>query len=342
MDKNGSKKKVSGKSPKKKISKPKAKDAPKKKIDKKIDKKSEKNKNKNENSEKNTKLVKEIDDSLNNLGIFTMPEKIVVIGDIHADYLALTETLEKAGLINSDLDWTGRKVTVVIIGDLVDGKSRIGEWGNDSDIKVIKLINHLSEKAKEKESRIVVLLGNHEFMNMNGNFNYSGENSIKEMGGEEKRNFYFKNDFKKFAKKCFLATQFGNWVFCHAGIPQEISSNHNIAELNTMLDRFLNNNMDAVEVAKFTNIISGKNGILTNREFGGFQINNNRLNKTLENLKADHMVVGHTVQSKVNSTGDGKLWRVDTGMSRAFGEDNSDIKGFLLIYDYGKKTKIFR
>ena len=70
-------------------------------------------------------------------------------------------------------------------------------------------------------------------------------------------------------------------------------------------------------------------------------INQDKLNKTLMNLKAKSMVVGHTVQKRVNSLCNGKLWRVDTGMSRAFGENNKKRMGFLLILENGKKTKIF-
>ena len=124
---------------------------------------------------------------VNNLGLFKMPEKILVIGDIHADYEALVYTLKKAGIINNNLEWTGRKTYVVFIGDLVDGKNRIGRWKGDSDLRVLRLINKLMMQAKIKGGEVIVLLGNHEIMNMRGNLSYSGEKGIKEFGSSEKR-----------------------------------------------------------------------------------------------------------------------------------------------------------
>jgi len=279
--------------------------------------------------------------NINNLGIFEMPEKIVVIGDIHADFETFFSILLKTGLINEQLEWTGKKTTLIIIGDLVDGKSRAGKWKGDSDVNVIKLIERLIKISSEKGGHVIVLLGNHEFMNIKGNFAYSGDRSIKEMGGNNGRLKYFNSNFKEFAKKCYLAVRFGDWVFCHAGIPLEISKSIKVEELNLLLHKYLNGKMKQKEEDIFYELISGDYGILTNREFGNSTVNSDRLNKTLNNMKAKCMVVGHTVQNRVNSLCNGKLWRVDTGMSRAFGENNRKRLGFLLIHDYGKKTKIF-
>jgi len=91
----------------------------------------------------------------------------------------------------------------------------------------------------------------------------------------------------------------------------------------------------------FFDIISGENGILTTREFGVNNVNCKRLLTTLGNLKANYMVVGHTVQSKVNDLCNKKLWRVDVGLSRAFGNNIRKNLGFLVIYESGKKMKIF-
>lgn len=274
-------------------------------------------------------------------GIYKMVEKIVVIGDIHADYEILLAVLKKAGIINDKLEWIGGKTYLVMIGDLVDGKARIDDWNGDSDIKVINFLSKLIKQAKRKKGDVIILLGNHEFMNIRGNFNYSGSNGIKQMGGELNRSKYFNNQFRIFAKKCFLAVNIGGWVFCHAGITPEISKKYPIPKLNGMLHKFLSNEMNLHEDNVFFDIISGENGILTTREFGANTINCKRLLTTLGNLKANYMVVGHTVQSKVNDLCNKKLWRVDVGLSRAFGNNIRKNLGFLVIYESGKKMKIY-
>jgi predicted transcriptional regulator len=178
-------------------------------------------------------------------------------------------------------------------------------------------------------------------MNIRGNFNYSGSNGIKQMGGELNRLKYFNNQFLSFANKFFLAVNIGGWIFCHAGIVPEISKKYSIPKLNAMLFKFLSNQMNLHEDNIFFDIISGENGILTTREFGANNINCKRLISTLENLNANHMVVGHTVQEKVNDICNKKLWRVDVGLSRAFGNNRKKNLGFLVIYDFGKKMKVF-
>ena len=228
-----------------------------------------------------------------------------------------------------------------MIGDLVDGKARIDNWNGDSDIKVINFLGKLIKLAKRKGGDVIILLGNHEFMNIRGNFNYSGSNGIKQMGGELNRLKYFNSKFLSFANKCFLAVNIGGWIFCHAGIVPEISKKYSIPKLNTMLVKFLSNQMNLHEDNVFFEIISGENGILTTREFGINNINCKRLLATLENLNANHMVVGHTVQEKVNDICNKKLWRVDVGLSRAFGNNHKKNLGFLVIYESGKKMKIF-
>ena len=278
--------------------------------------------------------------SSKNIGLFKIPEKIVVVGDIHADYETLIKTLQYAGLINKKLEWTGKKTHLVVIGDLVDGKNRIGDWTNDSDIRVINFLEKLMSSANKVGGKVVILLGNHEFMNMTGNFSYSGLKGIKEMGGENGRSKYFTGEFKQFAKKCYLAVQYDNWIFCHAGIAPEISKKYSIHDLNILLLLYLENKMNDTIKNKFVQIISGTHGILTTREFGGDEVDSSRLNKTLTNYQANHMVVGHTVQKHINSMCNNKLWRVDVGLSKAFGENNKKRISSLLISDHGKKTKI--
>ena len=69
---------------------------------------------------------------------------------------------------------------------------------------------------------------------------------------------------------------------------------------------------------------------------GGSKKAYNKVSKILNHFDAGGIIVGHTVQeSGINSKCDDKVWRVDVGMSKAFGEmDNLQI---LEIWDNGEK-----
>ena len=50
------------------------------------------------------------------------------------------------------------------------------------------------------------------------------------------------------------------------------------------------------------------------------------------------MVVGHTPQDRINSVCNNKIWRVDTGMSKAFGERYGDDRiEILIIHNNGER-----
>lgn len=273
-----------------------------------------------------------------NLGLFSPQKKLIVLGDIHADYEKLILALKKVKLINNKLKWIGGKTILIQIGDMVDGRARINSWKGDNDLKVINFFIRLRIEARNSGGNIIFLMGNHELMNYQGNFTYSGDNGIKTFGNEQKRYKYFRTKFKQFMKTSYLAIKIGDWVFCHAGIPSIISNSFSIPELNSLFLEYLDNKLSPTIEKKFLEITSSEIGILTNRKFGGEKINCKKTIDTLKNLKANHMVVGHTVQEKINCVCNHKVWRVDVGISRAFGSGRK-IE-LLEINNFGKSVKI--
>ncbi|MFH2042759.1 MAG: metallophosphoesterase [Acidobacteriota bacterium] len=94
-------------------------------------------------------------------------DKIVAVGDIHGDYDNLVFILQKNGLIDGDLRWSGEKTHFVQLGDIMDR-------GPDAR-KVFDLLMRLEKEAPLCGGRVHVLLGNHEESNLTGNaFDYPG------------------------------------------------------------------------------------------------------------------------------------------------------------------------
>ena len=92
------------------------------------------------------------------------PDRIIAIGDLHGDYEAYIDILRRAGLIDKKKRWAGGNVVLVQTGDIADR-------GPDS-LKIIRHIIKLQDQAAKAGGQVLVLTGNHEAMNMTGDFRY--------------------------------------------------------------------------------------------------------------------------------------------------------------------------
>ncbi|EDL49156.1 metallophosphoesterase [Erythrobacter sp. SD-21] len=92
------------------------------------------------------------------------PSRIVAVGDLHGDYDAWEEIARAAGLVDEGGHWKGGTTTLVQLGDITDR-------GPDS-LRIIRQLQALQEEAAEAGGAVVVLLGNHEAMNVLGDLRY--------------------------------------------------------------------------------------------------------------------------------------------------------------------------
>ncbi len=92
------------------------------------------------------------------------PARIVAVGDLHGDYKAWTEIARAAGLVDAEGHWIGGSATLVQLGDITDR-------GPDS-LLIIRSLQQLAAEAPAVGGRVVVMLGNHEAMNVVGDLRY--------------------------------------------------------------------------------------------------------------------------------------------------------------------------
>ena len=97
-------------------------------------------------------------------GQAAQPQRIVAVGDLHGDFDAWRQIALKANIIDRRNRWTGGSTILVQAGDIVDR-------GPDS-LKIIRSLRKLQAEAPRAGGRVVVLVGNHEAMNMIGDLRY--------------------------------------------------------------------------------------------------------------------------------------------------------------------------
>jgi hypothetical protein len=255
--------------------------------------------------------------------------RIVVIGDIHGDIRRFKDILIDAKVINNNIEWIAEpKNTIVIqMGDQVDSINRdptLAEWEVLPDVEMIYFTDLLNKIARAKGGRVISLIGNHELMNVIGNYSYVSSNSLNGSlnGGIRKRHDLFRPDgtLSAILSQRPIVVKIDSLLFCHAGLTTEHLDlldkyDKDISYLNSIWKNFIKNNAILLEDKEiFETIILGNEGILWTRDLNEPA----DIVNLLERLGCSYMFVGHTVVDRVKLINN-RIWYTDTGISRAFG-----------------------
>ena len=251
--------------------------------------------------------------------------RVVAIGDIHGDLQAARRALRLAGAIDEKDQWIGGDLVVVQLGDVLDRA--------DEEREIMDLLQRLEVEAKRKGGRLIQLIGNHEAMNAQGDFRYvtaAGMADFDTSAGLDltapgvamradvarARRVAFKPGglFARRLARLAVVVRVGSTVFVHAGLLPRYASVP-MASLNKASRMWLQGG------GPFPEWMDDANGPLWTRAYTKNDAGTcATLGEALALLKASRMVIGHTVyKNGIESACDGALWRIDTGMSRAFG-----------------------
>ena len=256
---------------------------------------------------------------------YPIPDRLVIIGDIHGDIKRLKNILIDAKIINNNIEWIAQPQNTIVIqmGDQIDSLNRVedNDWEIIEDIEVLKFTDLLDKIAMSKGGKVISIIGNHEFMNILGNYTYVSKKSIE--NNEKRRRALFKpgGTLSTLLSNRPIIVKIGSFLFCHAGL--KVSHlfilqkyNKDIFYLNSLWKKFaLTTNIDNKEDSEmFSKIILDDDGILWTRNLD----TRDELNILLNSLNCNYMFIGHNVVDTVKFVNN-NLWLTDTGISRAFG-----------------------
>uniref|UniRef100_A0A0E0EXC5 Calcineurin-like phosphoesterase domain-containing protein n=1 Tax=Oryza meridionalis TaxID=40149 RepID=A0A0E0EXC5_9ORYZ len=93
--------------------------------------------------------------------------RIVAVGDLHGDLNQTRAALVMAGLLSSESDghvWTGGQTVLVQVGDILDR--------GEDEIAILSLLSSLNMQAKSQGGAVFQVNGNHETINVEGDYRY--------------------------------------------------------------------------------------------------------------------------------------------------------------------------
>lgn len=277
--------------------------------------------------------------------------KIIAIGDIHGDLESLKLILRHANLINENNEWIAENVLLVQVGDILDR----GIYGP----LIYDYLFKLQKEAPLKNSRVLLIMGNHEQLNLCGYFDYVNEKEVEVFfrNNLNYRLFHFVSTRGEYFKKLIrlpAIAKVNDILFVHAGISKQISSlSLDTIRLKTRLQ--IENMCRVLSYDKSINYVS-REGVLWHDHISRTAPHDEKeacsiLSHVFNNYKAKHLVVGHIRQltHEISTYCKGGLFLIDTGMSLFMNHgqqypnylvvQNGTFKSVHLIVEVNKKTK---
>ena len=278
--------------------------------------------------------------------VYDDDNKILAISDIESGFKTFRDFLIANNVIDESLNWIFGSGHLVLNGDFVDR--------GFSTTQVLWFIYKLEQDAKKQGGIVHFILGNHELKNMQGNYDATSPKYFHIASILEKRQsqLYDENSIlgKWMSSKNTIELINGT-LFTHGGIhPEIVNYDVNLSELNQITsENYYIPYYPKLEKTKEQFLNSTYTGIAWYRGYFKDDLTQKDVELCLRKFNANSIVVGHTLQPKVNRSYEGKVIAIDVKHPKDYHKNfpNSKSEGLLIendkyyrVLDNGNKVEI--
>lgn len=269
--------------------------------------------------------------------VYRDDHRILAISDVESNYRALRDFLVVNGVIDEGLSWRFGSGHLVLVGDFVDR--------GFSTTQVLWFIYKLEQDARKHGGRVHFILGNHEIKNLQGNYQSASPKyfHVAAILGRQQFDLYGPSSFlgRWLASKNSIE-RINDHLFVHGGIHPDV------AELGYSLDTLNQRIREGYRQAYFPRPDAGDEELLLSTKTGpswyrGYfkdDLTLQEVERGLDQLGAEAVVVGHTIQRKVNKQYDGKVFAIDVKHPEDYNENFPVKRSEGLLIDQGRYYRV--
>lgn len=244
--------------------------------------------------------------------------KIFVVSDVEGNFPFFEKLLKSNKIIDDKFNWTFGNNHLVLLGDFFDRGTQVFEslW----------LIYKLEAEAEKQGGKVHFILGNHDIMNLEGDFRYVQEKffaNSKHLNLDYKEWVSENSEIGKWLSSKNTIEKIGNYLFVHAGIsPKVINTGLSINDINKIISENINMKPTTEELK-----------LLKNQEspywFRGYFMKHNGYELITQDeiynicnyYKIDKLIVGHTPVEEIKTYYNNKVIGIDVLREKEIGKN---------------------
>ena len=263
---------------------------------------------------------------------------IFAVSDIESGYKTFRDLLIKNKIIDSNLNWSFGNGHLVLIGDFVDR--------GFSTTQVLWFIYKLEQEANKKDGNVHFIIGNHEIKNMQANFEAASPKYayIAYILERQQHELYNQNSFiGRWLSSKNTMESINGYLFVHGGIhPKVANLDLDIDEMNEIV-------RSRYHKGYFPKQEESNEQILTSTTIGpswfrGYfkddVLTQEEVELGLNKFNVNAVVVGHTIQSKVKSSFNGKVIGIDVQHPKDFHKNWPKRESEALLIENNKYYRV--
>ncbi|HYD80998.1 MAG TPA: metallophosphoesterase [Paucimonas sp.] len=253
-------------------------------------------------------------------------ERWAAVSDIHGQYALFRRLLTAHGIIDKQGNWSYGRGVLVIPGDVFDRGPQVNE--------ALWHLYRLEQQAGAAGGAVHLLLGNHEYMVLQGDLRYVHERyqAVAEALGRNVQTLYGADtELGRWLRAKSTILRLGDTVFLHGGLhPDFVRKGIDIAALNRRFRADIDKTREAIKADPDSAWLFGRHGPIWYRGyFLAERAKPEEIDSLLKRLEARRIVVGHTTLDSIRSLYRGRVIAIDAGLKDEHG-------GELLLHENGR------
>jgi len=265
-------------------------------------------------------------------------DKIFATSDIEGNYYAFTKLLIGNNITDENLNWTFGSGHLVLNGDMVDR----GEYVT----QVLWLIYKLEQEAKLAGGQVHFINGNHEAMNLKGDFRYVDDKYqqlVYDLNMTEVDFFKKGNVIGNWLYSKNVIERIGNNLFTHGGIGTMFNKKQlDLDKINRIAQNNYGIDFSSKDTSTIAGLIFGSYGLLWYRglvtDYKYYpKSTTNQVDQFLEYYNSKRIIIGHCVVDDISTDYEGKVVRIDLHHPV---NGNTHEESFALLIENDKLYKV--